>query len=63
MIVLRQLLLILAQLKRAFLHYYDLGLQFKCLLEFLSIKGNFNYLSQIFYHSLEEFTINWSLTE
>lgn len=37
----------IGSVKDAFLHYYDLGLQFKCLLEFLSIK-NFNYLLQIY---------------
>lgn len=51
----------IGSVKDAFLHYYDLGLQFKCLLEFLSIK-NFNYLSQVYYH-LEEFTINWDLNK
>lgn len=39
----------IGSIKDAFLHYYDLGLQFKCLLEFSSIK-NFNYLSQVNYH-------------
>jgi len=49
----------IGSVKDAFLHYYDLGLQFKCLFEFLSIK-NFNYLSQVFSH-LEEFPLNWEL--
>jgi len=39
----------IGSVKDAFLHYYDLGLQFKCLLEFSSV-DNFAYLSQIYYH-------------
>lgn len=51
----------IGSVKDAFLHYYDLGLQFKCLLEFSYIK-NFNYLSQVYYY-LEELspTENWDL--
>lgn len=51
----------IGSVKDAFLHYYDLGLQLKCLLEFFSIK-TFNYLSQVYYH-LEEFPINWYLNK
>lgn len=51
----------IGSVKDAFLHYYDFGAQFKCLLEFLSIK-NFNYLSQVYYH-LEGFTIDWYLNK
>ncbi len=42
----------IGSVKDAFLQYYDLGLQFKCLLKF----KNFNYLSDVFSH-LEEFLI------
>ncbi|AGC66821.1 ribonuclease G [Candidatus Uzinura diaspidicola str. ASNER] len=45
----------IGSVKDAFLHYYDLGLQFKCLLEF-SYEENFNYLSQVYSH-LEELPI------
>jgi ribonuclease G len=53
----------IGSVKDAFLHYYDLGLQLKCLLSFLYIK-NFNYLSQIYNH-LEELstTENWYLNK
>lgn len=51
----------IGSVKDAFLNYYDLGLQFKCLLEFLSIK-NFNFLSQVYYH-LVEFPYNWNLNK
>lgn len=45
----------IGSVKDAFLHYYDLGLQFKCLLEFSFIE-NFNYFSQVYSH-LKEFPI------
>lgn len=51
----------IGSVKDAFLHYFDLGLQFKCLLEFLSIKP-FNYLSQVNSH-LEEFPTDCDLNQ
>lgn len=51
----------IGSVKDAFLHYYDLGLQFKCLLEFSYIK-NFNYLSQVYSHLKEFYSKkNWDL--
>lgn len=45
----------IGSVKDAFLHYYDLGLQFKCFLEFSYIE-HFNYLLQVYSH-LKEFPI------